>query len=80
MDAISQTLERATVVSASKFVLGRVRHSYMSEAAESEPCEETCFVSEDTDFGQPTLVDAMRRAGIERLEEIAECLRWLAKP
>jgi hypothetical protein len=90
-DAIGDTLARARVVESSAAVLSRQAHSYLSDPTDDmiaasviedalrRQDDQMAFFSEDADFGQPSLVDAMRAAGIERFNDINACLAWVEK-
>ncbi len=46
------------------------------EDALKDPVEKMAFFSEDDDFAQPSLADAMTKAGIEPLAGVDLCAAW----
>ncbi len=87
-DVIRETAGRARLVGSSPSVLDRSQYSYLSDPTDDmiagsiiddalrNPIAGMAFFSEDTDFEQPSLLDAMRDAGLELFSEIAPCLVW----
>ncbi|MGA7747422.1 MAG: hypothetical protein WCC70_07770 [Candidatus Aquilonibacter sp.] len=88
IEAIHQVVTNARLVSPSAEVLDRRVHSYLSdptddmiassiiEDALKSPTERMAFFSEDDDFSQPSLADAMIKAGIEPLAGVDLCFAW----
>ncbi len=72
-------------------MLSRQLHSYLSEPTDdmiaasviedalNRHDDPMAFLSEDLDFAQPSLVNAMREAGVEHYGDIDSCLTWVQK-
>ena len=88
VDAIHRVATIARLVSPSVEVLDRRAHSFLSdptddmiaaaiiEDALKDPTEKMAFFSEDDGFAQPSLADAMTKAGIEPLVGVDSCFVW----
>lgn len=88
VDVVRETAARAQLIGSSPSILDRSQLSYLSDPtddmiagsviddAQRNPVARMAFFSEDGDFVQPSLVDAMRSAGVESFSEIAPCLAW----
>jgi predicted transcriptional regulator len=88
IEAIHQIATKARLVNPSAEVVDRRVHSFLSDSTDDMiaasiiedalnlPADRMAFFSEDDGFGQPSLVDAMTKAGIYPLRGIDTCLAW----